>query len=159
MEEPKDVFVFAEVQDGAVAEVSLELLAKARELASALGGATGAFLLGSGLDALPQTLFEHGCDEVRVADDPALAHYTTLPYADVLVNMIRERGPARGLYGAKVTGGGCGGSVAVLMADHGTAWSALEEACSAYSAKTGKQATLLRGSSPGAAGFGVRPLD
>ncbi len=78
---------------------------------------------------------------------------------DVLVNMIRERGPARGLYGAKVTGGGCGGSVAVLMADHGTALSALEEACSAYSAKTGKQATLLRGSSPGAAGFGVRPLD
>ncbi|NLW49765.1 MAG: electron transfer flavoprotein subunit alpha/FixB family protein [Candidatus Brocadiaceae bacterium] len=104
MEEPKDVFVFAEVQDGAVAEVSLELLAKARELAGALGGATGAFLLGSGLDALPQTLFEHGCDEVRVADDPALAHYTTLPYADVLVNMIRRTAPAIVLFGATTTG-------------------------------------------------------
>jgi electron transfer flavoprotein alpha subunit len=104
MEEPKDVFVFAEVQDGAVAEVSLELLNKARELAGELGGKTGAFLLGSGLDALTQDLFAHGCDEVHVADDPALAHYTTLPYADAVVAMVRRHTPAIVLFGATTTG-------------------------------------------------------
>jgi len=78
---------------------------------------------------------------------------------DVLVNAIRERGPAHGFYGAKVTGGGCGGTVAVLMTDHAPAAAALNEACSAYEAKTGKRATVLAGTSPGAAAFGIRVLD
>jgi galactokinase len=75
---------------------------------------------------------------------------------DVLVNCIRERGPARGLYGAKVTGGGCGGTVAVLMADTPAAREAIQESCSAYAAKTGKQPQILTGSSPGAMAFGSR---
>src|SRR5205085_12002584 len=33
---------------------------------------------------------------------------------DELVRLVREAGPARGLYGAKITGGGSGGTVAVL---------------------------------------------
>jgi len=33
---------------------------------------------------------------------------------DLLVELVRERGPERGLYGAKITGGGAGGTVAVL---------------------------------------------
>ena len=78
---------------------------------------------------------------------------------DVLVNLIRERGPARGLYGAKVTGSGCGGSLAVLMGAQPAATAALQEACAAYTARTGKQATIIAGSSPGAAAFGVRTLD
>jgi len=78
---------------------------------------------------------------------------------DVLVNLIRERGAARGLYGAKVTGAGCGGAVAVLMSDQPAAEEALSEACRAYTSKTGRPATILRGSSPGATAFGVRKLD
>lgn len=78
---------------------------------------------------------------------------------DVLVNAIRARGAARGLYGAKVTAGGCGGTVAVLMADHDAAYAALEEACADYTGKTGREPTVLTGSSPGAAVFGLRYLD
>jgi len=78
---------------------------------------------------------------------------------DVLVNAIRARGPARGLYGAKVTAGGCGGAVAVLMANNPAARAALEEACAAYAQKTGKHPAVLIGSSPGAAAFGHRTLD
>jgi len=33
---------------------------------------------------------------------------------DLLVDLVREEGAAKGLYGAKVTGGGAGGTVAVL---------------------------------------------
>jgi galactokinase len=75
---------------------------------------------------------------------------------DVLVNYIRERGPARGLYGAKVTGGGCGGTVAVLLSDTSAAREALEEACAAYIQKTGRTPTVIMGSSPGTMAFGHR---
>ena len=78
---------------------------------------------------------------------------------DILVNLVRERGPARGLYGAKVTGGGCGGTLAVLMGSQPAAQAALQEACAAYAARTGKQATIHAGSSIGAASFGARTLD
>jgi electron transfer flavoprotein alpha subunit len=102
--EPKNVCIFAEVDEGKVAEVSLELLHKARELAAELGGRVGAFLLGDAVEPLARGLFEHGCDEVYLGEDAALAHYTTLPYADLLVRMIREKAPAIVLFGATTTG-------------------------------------------------------
>ena len=73
---------------------------------------------------------------------------------DVLVNLIRERGAAKGLFGAKVTAGGCGGSVAVLMAKSSTASEALADVCRAYEQSTGKHATVLQGSTPGSLVFG-----
>jgi len=103
-EEPRNVCVYAEVDEGKIAEVSLELLHKARDLAAELGGKVGAFLLGHGVEPLAQDLFEHGCDEVYLSDDPALAHYTTLPCADVLTRMIRQQAPAIVLFGATTTG-------------------------------------------------------
>ncbi|KPK66313.1 MAG: hypothetical protein AMK73_00410, partial [Planctomycetes bacterium SM23_32] len=81
--------MFAEVDRGKVAEVSLELLHKAGDLAGDLGGRVGAFLIGGGVEPLAQELFEHGCDRVVVADREALSHYATLPYADLLVRMVR----------------------------------------------------------------------
>ncbi|MHC5034233.1 MAG: electron transfer flavoprotein subunit alpha/FixB family protein [Planctomycetota bacterium] len=104
MEEPKDVWVFAEVHDGQVAEVSLELINKARELAAKLDGQVGAFLLGQSVGPLAEALFAHGCDEVNLAEHSSLAHYSTLPYADVVARMIRERKPAVVLFGATTTG-------------------------------------------------------
>ncbi len=78
---------------------------------------------------------------------------------DTLVNRIRELGPSAGLYGAKATAGGCGGSLAVLMARSDAAVQALEQACAAYAAKTGREPTILLGSSSGAMAFGCRMLD
>ena len=105
MGEPGKVWVFAEVQDGKVAEVSLELVTKARELARELGDArVGAFLLGSGVGQLAQTLFEYGCNDVYLAEHPALAHYTTLAYAETISSIIREGAPDIVLFGATTTG-------------------------------------------------------
>lgn len=103
-EEARDVCVFAEVNDGRVAEVSLELLHKARELAAELDGRVGAYLLGRNVHALADTLFAHGCETAYVADHEALAHYTTLPYADVIVRMVERHRPAVVLFGATTTG-------------------------------------------------------
>ena len=103
---PRDrkVWVFAEVDGDAVAEVSLELVSKARELARALDGGVGALLLGESVEPLARSLIEHGCDEVHLADDPQLAHYFTLPYAHVIVELIRSGEPEIVLFGATSTG-------------------------------------------------------
>lgn len=45
---------------------------------------------------------------------------------DLLVSLVEELGPARGLFGAKITGGGSGGTVCVLGA--GDAEAAVQEA-------------------------------
>jgi len=104
LSEQSKVWVFAEVEDGRVAEVSLELLSKARELAAALGGRVGALLLGDSVEPLAQTLFEYGCDDVYLAEHPALAHYTTLPYAHVITQLVRQEEPEIALFGATTTG-------------------------------------------------------
>ena len=71
---------------------------------------------------------------------------------DRLVALVREAGPAAGLYGAKITGGGSGGTVAVL-ARRGQG-AAVEALAARYTQDTGHPAAVLGGSSPGAMQFG-----
>jgi galactokinase len=78
------------------------------------------------------------------------------PATDLLVNLVREGTPASGLYGAKITGGGSGGTVAILgRSDAGTAVSAI---AARYTDLTGRQTQIFRGSSPGAYSTAVRQL-
>lgn len=73
---------------------------------------------------------------------------------DQLVRLVREVGPAAGLYGAKITGGGCGGTVAVLGLRGADA--IVRDIANEYSQLAGYTARVLTGSSPGAAAFGYR---
>ncbi|WP_165250520.1 galactokinase [Paludisphaera soli] len=73
---------------------------------------------------------------------------------DRLVELVREAGPGSGLYGAKITGGGSGGTVAVLgRADAGDAVAGVARR---YERETGREAYVFTGSSPGACAVGVR---
>ena len=98
------VFVFAEQDGGRVAEVSLELLTKGRELADTLHVHLAAVLLGHRLADAPQQLIAHGCDVVHVADDPRLAVYTTLPYARIVSDALAQVRPDIVLFGASPVG-------------------------------------------------------
>lgn len=71
---------------------------------------------------------------------------------DVLVSLVREAGAARGLYGAKITGGGSGGTVAVL-ARRG-AEPAVRDIAAEFERRTGHSPYVFSGSSGGAASFG-----
>lgn len=72
---------------------------------------------------------------------------------DRLVALAREAGPAQGIYGAKITGGGSGGFVAMLArADAG---SAVDEIARRYRSESGKGGDVLQGTSDGALAFGV----
>ena len=67
---------------------------------------------------------------------------------DELVAAVRAAGPGAGLYGAKITGGGSGGTVAVLgRADAGPA---VEAVAAAHARESGRAARVFSGSSPGA---------
>ncbi len=71
---------------------------------------------------------------------------------DLLVRLAREYGPERGIYGAKVTGGGSGGTVAVLADED--ADELVAEVASRYSQKTGLTPDIFDSTSPGACQFG-----
>jgi L-arabinokinase len=75
---------------------------------------------------------------------------------DALVTLVRQAGPSRGLYGAKITGGGSGGTVAVL-ARRG-AGAMVEQVAADYAAATGRPAAIIAGTSDGAVRFGTRTL-
>ena len=72
-----------------------------------------------------------------------------------LVEAVRKRGPQSGLYGAKITGGGTGGTVAVFGS-----LEALEkeipQIATDYSRRVGAMPDIFEGTSPGAIEFGAR---
>jgi galactokinase len=74
---------------------------------------------------------------------------------DLLVQLAREREPA-GLYGAKITGGGCGGTVAVLCESGQKVDDALGEIMGEYQRRTGQAPRAFLASSPGAWEVGTR---
>lgn len=72
---------------------------------------------------------------------------------DRLVELIHAAGPARGLFGAKITGGGSGGTVAVFGA--ADAEERVHEVAARYAAESERQATVFGSSGPGARETGV----
>ncbi len=95
-----EVWVYAEVQDGVLQDVSLELCCKARQLADKLGVSVGATLLGGGVEKYAGTLISHGVDNVYLVEDKALTDFRTDPYAHVLVELIKKYRPQIALFGA-----------------------------------------------------------
>jgi L-arabinokinase len=71
---------------------------------------------------------------------------------DLLVELVRQAGPGRGLYGAKITGGGSGGTVAVLGRRGSD--EAIFDIARNYERQTGHRPFVFAGSSPGAVEFG-----
>jgi len=75
---------------------------------------------------------------------------------DRLVQLAREAGPGAGLYGAKITGGGSGGTVAVLS--RRDAGESINSVAEKYAQETGYRPYIFSGSSPGSAAFGYLKL-
>jgi L-arabinokinase len=72
---------------------------------------------------------------------------------DFIVDAVRTRGPQKGLYGAKITGGGSGGTVAVFGNKEALARE-IPAIAREYKRLTGLEADVFEGTSPGAIEFG-----
>jgi galactokinase len=76
---------------------------------------------------------------------------------DEVVATLRTLGPELGFFGAKITGGGSGGTVSVLAATD--ALPRLRALAADYTAKTGRTSRVFAGSSPGAAALPPRRVE
>ncbi|MBW8331316.1 MAG: electron transfer flavoprotein subunit alpha/FixB family protein [Prolixibacteraceae bacterium] len=98
------VFVYIEIEDGQVAEVSMELLTKGRALATELKVKLEAIAIGYKLDGIEKDIFPYGVDILHIADDKRLAPYTTLPHTSIVVKLFQEEKPQIALMGASSVG-------------------------------------------------------
>ncbi|MFW6414361.1 MAG: electron transfer flavoprotein subunit alpha/FixB family protein [Verrucomicrobiota bacterium] len=99
-----NVWVFIEQDSGNIADVSLELVCKGRDLADELGVKTEAVILGHELGSSVKQLHEYGCDNVFVGDHPALKHYSALPYTKIVTDLAQKHRPNIFMFGATHVG-------------------------------------------------------
>ena len=100
-----NVFIYCEIEDGVVADVSLELLTKGRTLAAKLGVDVEAIAIGTGIEGVVEKqIFPYGAKRIHLFDAPGLSPYTTLPHASIVCKLFKEEQPQICLMGATVIG-------------------------------------------------------
>ena len=88
------IWVYAEVNEGRPASITLELLTKGREL-----GEVEAVALGPGAREAASALGAHGAARVHVNEDPAFAEYLAEPATDCLAALASSGSPDLILFG------------------------------------------------------------
>lgn len=94
-----DIFVITEQMDGIFADISFEMVGKAKELAASWGGQTLAVVLGNGIVA---DVF--ASDSTLSIDDPNLAQFNPEAYGKVIEALVQDRSPRLVLFGWTATG-------------------------------------------------------
>jgi len=96
--------VFIEQNDRRWADVSLELIGKASELATRLNVPVEAIAIGHNLKHDLAMLGHYGCDKVFYIDDKRLTHFSSIAYEKSIVTIIKKQRPQIVLFGATTTG-------------------------------------------------------
>ncbi len=138
-----NLFVYIENEGGKIADVSLELLTKGRELAATLGVKLEAVLVGEHLAPLTDELAAYGAETIWMADAPLFAPFRTLPHTAVLTGLIRDEQPQIVLFGATAVGRDFAPRVSAALHSGLTADCTQLEIGDHTEAKTGKHYTNL----------------
>lgn len=99
-DEWRGVTVFVEHQKGEIHNVTLELIGKARELASAVNHPVYAIMMGYGIEKSAEKLLEYGVDTVFVYDDKAFENFLLTPYSNAFTDFVEKIKPSSILVGA-----------------------------------------------------------
>lgn len=94
-----DVFVITEHMDGKFSDVSFEMVGKAKELASALGGQAVAVVVGGGVSSNG-----FASDSTIHIDDAALSNFNPEAYGKVIEALVKEKSPRVVMFGWTITG-------------------------------------------------------
>lgn len=100
----ENLFVYCEIEEGIVADVSLELLTKGRSLANQLNCKLEAVVAGANLEDIEKQILPYGVDKLHVFDAEGLYPYTSLPHTSILVKLFEKEKPQICLMGATVIG-------------------------------------------------------
>jgi len=98
------IMVFGETRDNKLANVAIELVSKARELADQLGTKVTTLILGENVQGLANEAIYYGSDKVLLFDDPIVKEYRNDSYAKVLTDAINDEKPEIVLIGATSIG-------------------------------------------------------
>ena len=99
-----NVMVYIQQNEGKVAEVSLELVSKARELADELKVKVDATIFGEKVEGEVQRLASLGADTVYIVEDTRLKFYTPIPYTKLMIQTVEKAKPQIVLFGATTEG-------------------------------------------------------
>ena len=95
--------------------VSLELLAKGRDMGNEMGWPLVGLLLGHQVSSLVDTVQAHGVDQVWFADHPLLETFTIEAYSQVVTQALLDGRPSVFLVGATPNGRDLAGRLAVRL--------------------------------------------
>jgi len=99
-----NILVVVEQNNHKIGTVSLELVCKACELAQQLKVSVDAVVLGHKMHDELKILAAYGCANIYYIDHPKLAHFTSIPYAKSIINVITKYKPQIVLFGATANG-------------------------------------------------------
>jgi electron transfer flavoprotein alpha subunit len=94
-----DILVITEQMDGVIAEISFEMVGKARELAASWGGQVVVGVFGSGVSA-----DGFASDSTLCIDDPSLGQFNPEAYGRVIESLVLEKAPRLVMLGWTATG-------------------------------------------------------
>ena len=102
--EAEDVWVWLEISDNQIKQVSLELLGIARELADTRKENVAGILIGDELEGLAEIAIAHGADKVWRISSRELKYYETGLYTAAVVELAKRYHPSVILFGATYNG-------------------------------------------------------
>lgn len=96
----RGILVYIDHLDGKIHPVSLELIGKAKELASKINHPVYALMIGDNIGASAQELRHYGVDDIFIYESKDLKHFIIEPYAAVFEDLIERVKPSSILVGA-----------------------------------------------------------
>lgn len=109
MEAHRGIWVFLEARNGALRDVSVQLIGEARRIADKRGTQLTGILPGWKVEPLARRAIEFGCDRVILVEEPRLEVYTSRPYTKVMATLRWKYNPEVILFGASKNGRDLGG--------------------------------------------------
>ncbi len=109
MDAHRGVWVFLEARNGALRDVSVQLIGEARRIADKRGTDLTGVLPGWQVEPLARQAIECGCDRVILVEDRRLETYMSRPFTKVLATLRWRHNPEVILFGASKNGRDLGG--------------------------------------------------
>ena len=100
MTSSKDIWVFGDYRNYFQNRVTLQLLARAVDLAPKIAGQVCAVVFGNGVDEYVQEYIAHGAEKVYVIDHPSLEKYPIETYVNLMEKLVQSYKPEVLLVGA-----------------------------------------------------------
>lgn len=96
----RGILIYIDHLDGKIHPVSLELIGKAKELASKINHPVYALMIGDDIETSAQELRHYGVDDIFIYESKDLKHFVIEPYAAVFEDLIKRVQPSSILVGA-----------------------------------------------------------